>query len=452
MPELRDLPAIEKLLQSPALAPLVHAHGAESIKGRLRMLQGEMRQQRAVPEWATEAEGYVDAIGQALPKTDYVPVFNLTGTVIHTNLGRALLSQELWDDIAPLITRPMNLEYDLVEGARGQRDTVVEERLCELMGCEAVTIVNNNAAALMLVLNTFGLNAEVAVSRGELVEIGGSFRLPELMHRAGCRLLEVGTTNRTRIADFAEVAPQAAMLLKVHPSNYHMEGFTESVSAGELGALGAKHNVPSCVDLGSGSLVDLSQWGLPKEPTPQSVLAQGADLVTFSGDKLLGSVQCGIIAGSRPLVEKIRKNPMKRALRVDKLTLTILNATLKLYRQPEVLTEHLPLLKTLTLSTATLVERAEQVIAQLPEGLSGDVLDSHAQIGSGALPDQTIPSVAVGLTHEHLSAQKLATALRGAATPIVGRIKDNQVLLDMRGAAPMAELLQTLQQLVLAQD
>ena len=245
MPELRDLPAIEKLLQSPALAPLVHAHGAESIKGRLRMLQGEMRQQRAVPEWATEAEGYVDAIGQALPKTDYVPVFNLTGTIIHTNLGRALLSQELWDDIAPLITRPMNLEYDLVKGARGQRDTVVEERLCELMGCEAVTIVNNNAAALMLVLNTFGLNAEVAVSRGELVEIGGSFRLPELMHRAGCRLLEVGTTNRTRIADFAEVASQAAMLLKVHPSNYHMEGFTESVSAGELGALGAEHNVPS---------------------------------------------------------------------------------------------------------------------------------------------------------------------------------------------------------------
>ena len=445
MPTLRDLPAIETLMQSESIAPLTKVHGAQVIKDRLRDLQNAMRQTRNVPDWAADPSGYSQELERTLVKTDFVPVFNLTGTVIHTNLGRALLSKELWRDIEPLVTRPMNLEYDLVKGSRGQRDTAVEERLCELMRCEAVTIVNNNAAALMLVLNTFGLNAEVAVSRGELVEIGGSFRLPELMSRAGCRLLEVGTTNRTRLDDFAAVIDRASMLLKVHPSNYHIEGFTESVEAPELATLATAHNIPSCIDLGSGSLVDLSQWGLPREPTPQGVLEQGADLVTFSGDKLLGAVQCGIIAGKKTLIEQIRKNPMKRALRVDKVTLAILNATLKLYNDPAVLPEHLPLLKTLTLSTKALAARAEHIIANLPAGLTGEVLNSQAQIGSGALPDQTIASVAVGLTHHSLSAQRLVDGLRTAQPPIIGRVKDDQVLLDMRGADPMDELIQALQ-------
>ena len=449
MPTLRDLPAIETLMQSDAIAPMILAHGAQVIKNRLRDLQNAMRQERSVPDWATEPSGYSTELEKTLVKSDYVPIFNLTGTVIHTNLGRALLSQNLWREIEPLVTRPMNLEYDLIKGARGQRDTVVEERLCQLMRCEAVTIVNNNAAALMLVLNTFGLNAEVPVSRGELVEIGGSFRLPELMSRAGCRLLEVGTTNRTRLDDFAEVIERASMLLKIHPSNYHIEGFTESVEAPELATLASAHNIPSCVDLGSGSLVDLSHWGLPKEPTPQSVLEQGIDLVTFSGDKLLGAVQCGIIAGKKTLIEQIRKNPMKRALRVDKVTLAILNATLKLYNDPSLLPKHLPLLNTLTLSPETLVARAEELIANLPTGLAGEAVNSQAQIGSGALPDQTIPSVALSLTHDSLSAQKLVDGLRAAPTPIVGRIKDDQVLLDMRGADPMSELIDTLQRVEL---
>ena len=449
MPTLRDLPAIETLMQSDAIAPIILAHGAQVIKNRLRDLQNAMRQERRVPDWATEPSGYSTELEKTLVKSDYVPIFNLTGTVIHTNLGRALLSQNLWREIEPLVTRPMNLEYDLIKGARGQRDTVVEERLCQLMRCEAVTIVNNNAAALMLVLNTFGLNAEVPVSRGELVEIGGSFRLPELMSRAGCRLLEVGTTNRTRLDDFAAVIERASMLLKIHPSNYHIEGFTESVEAPELATLASAHNIPSCVDLGSGSLVDLSHWGLPKEPTPQSVLEQGIDLVTFSGDKLLGAVQCGIIAGKKTLIDQIRKNPMKRALRVDKVTLAILNATLKLYNDPSLLPKHLPLLNTLTLSPETLVARAEELIANLPTGLAGEAVNSQAQIGSGALPDQTIPSVAISLTHDSLSAQKLVDGLRAAPTPIVGRIKDDQVLLDMRGADPMSELIDTLQRVEL---
>jgi L-seryl-tRNA(Ser) seleniumtransferase len=447
MPELRDLPAIESLLQSAAIADLIQCHGTQVVKAKLRELQQTMRTERVVPDWGVEAQGYAQALTQSLSKADYTPVFNLTGTVIHTNLGRALLSQTLWRDVEPLVTRPMNLEYDLVKGVRGQRETVVEQRLSELMNCEAVTIVNNCAAALMLVLNTFGLRAQVPVSRGELVEIGGSFRLPELMSRAGCDLVEVGTTNRTRLSDYAAVAGSASMLLKIHPSNYHIEGFTESVEAPELAGLAKEYGIPSCVDLGSGSLVDLSQWGLPKEPTPQSVLDQGVDLVTFSGDKLLGSVQCGIIAGRKELIEQIRSNPMKRALRADKVTMAILNATLKLYNEPQQLPEHLPLLKTLTLSQDALRSRAKQLIEGLPEQLTGTLIESEAQIGSGALPDQTIDSIGVILQHPSFSAQKLADALRRCKTPIIGRIKADQVILDMRGADPLDELIINIQSL-----
>ena len=447
MPELRDLPAIESLLQSAAIANLIQCHGTQVVKAKLRELQQTMRTERVVPDWGVEAQGYAKALTQSLSKADYTPVFNLTGTVIHTNLGRALLSQTLWRDVEPLVTRPMNLEYDLVKGVRGQRETVVEQRLSELMNCEAVTIVNNCAAALMLVLNTFGLRAQVPVSRGELVEIGGSFRLPELMSRAGCDLVEVGTTNRTRLSDYAAVAGSASILLKIHPSNYHIEGFTESVEAPELAGLAKEYGIPSCVDLGSGSLVDLSQWGLPKEPTPQSVLDQGVDLVTFSGDKLLGSVQCGIIAGRKELIEQIRSNPMKRALRADKVTMAILNATLKLYNEPQQLPEHLPLLKTLTLSQDALRSRAKQLIEGLPEQLTGTLIESEAQIGSGALPDQTIDSIGVILQHPSFSAQKLADALRRCKTPIIGRIKADQVILDMRGADPLDELIINIQSL-----
>jgi L-seryl-tRNA(Ser) seleniumtransferase len=449
MPELRDLPAIESLLQSEAIAPFIESHGAQAVKVRLRELQQTMRTDRLVPDWGGDAQGYAQALEQRLSKKDFTPVFNLTGTVIHTNLGRALLSQTLWRDIEPLVTRPMNLEYDLSSGKRGQRETIVEERLSELMNCEAATVVNNCAAALMLVLNTFGLGAPVPVSRGELVEIGGSFRLPELMSRAGCQLVEVGTTNRTHLRDYAAVADEASMLLKIHPSNYHIEGFTESVEAPELAGLAKEHDIPSCVDLGSGSLVDLSQWGLPKEPTPQSVLAQGIDLVTFSGDKLLGSVQCGIIAGRKDLIEQIRSNPMKRALRADKVTMTILNATLKLYNDPQQLPQQLPLLKTLTLSQETLRLRAKELIDSLPVPLNGTVLESEAQIGSGALPDQTIASIGVTLSHPGLSAKKLADALRSSQIPIIGRIKDDQVILDMRGADPLDELIANIQSLAL---
>src|SRR5690606_39167447 len=272
-------------------------------------------------------------------------VFNLTGTVLHTNLGRALPAPELFDAVRDLATRPMNLEFDLTTGVRGVRDAPVVRRLVLLTGAEAATVVNNNAAALLLVLNTLAHDRPVPVSRGELIEIGGSFRLPEIMERAGCRLLEVGTTNRTHPADFRRaLAERPALLLKVHPSNFHISGFTRAVSTRELAGIARGAGVPLCVDLGSGTLVDLARWGLPHEPTPAEVLRHGADLVTFSGDKLLGGVQAGLIVGRRDLIDALNANPLKRALRPDKVTLALLDRTLALYEEPDTLPMRLPLL------------------------------------------------------------------------------------------------------------
>ena len=444
MPDLRDLPAVDTVLNAIELQPAIAQHGVQAVRDEIRAAQAVMREQREVPEWAVSAAAYAALVEDKLSPLGYRPVFNLTGTILHTNLGRALVSEALWQRVQPLVTRPMNLEFDLSSGRRGDRDLILERRLQRLTGCEAATIVNNNAAALALVLNTFAQNRKVPVSRGELIEIGGSFRLPELMARSGCELQEVGTTNRTHLKDFAAVAADAAMLLKVHPSNYFIGGFSHEVTSAELGTLAAQHDIPSCVDLGSGTLVDLTRWGLPAEPTPQSVLKDGIDLVTFSGDKLLGGAQAGIIVGRRDLLEQIKRNPLKRAMRADKITLAILEQTLKLYEKPDELPVHLPLLATMTLSLAALAERAQQICAALPSPWSGQAADATAQIGSGALPDQTISSIAVRLSHPELSAEQQSARLRCLPTPVIGRIHEDQVWLDTRGAAPFDELIQTL--------
>lgn len=447
MAQLRDLPGLDRIIQDTAIQEIAARYGLTSVKQALREIQADLRAEGTAPDWATDTSAYCAPLHQILRPVRYTPVFNLTGTIIHTNLGRALLSADLWRNIEPLVTRPMNLEYDLDAGMRGDRDAVIEQRLCRLIGCEAATIVNNCAAALMLVLNTFALNQKVAVSRGELVEIGGSFRLPELMQRAGCGLLEVGTTNRTRGSDYAQVTDEVAMLLKVHPSNYHIAGFTEDVGAAELGQIAAAASLPSCVDLGSGSLIDMTRWNLPPEPTPQSILKQGIDLVAFSGDKLLGGVQAGFIVGAKAFVDPLRKNPMKRALRLDKVALAILDATLQLYENPEHLTAKLPLLRTLTLSETALLARAETVRAALPAAFISQIVSSEAQIGSGALPDQNLASIAVTIRHEDRSATEIATALRQLPVPVVGRIKDDLVWLDMHGAEPLDELTRQLAEL-----
>lgn len=441
----RDLPAIERLLAAPELAQLVSVHGQETVKSALRELQAEVRAGSDVPAWAVSASGYAALLRNRWASQGYRPVFNLTGTIIHTNLGRALLDRRLWRDVEPLVTRPMNLEFDLESGQRGHRDSHVAERLSRLCGAEAATVVNNGAAALLLILNTFALSRKVPVSRGELIEIGGSFRLPEIMARSGASLIEVGTTNRTRIADFAKVAGESALLLKVHPSNYHIEGFTESATNRDMAELAKRNSIPFVVDLGSGALIDLTRYGLPHEPTPYEVLNEGADLVSFSGDKLLGSIQAGLIVGRRDLIDALDKNPLKRALRCDKVTLVLLDATLHAYEAPDSLPERLPLLRTLTLPMPTLTTRAEAVVAVLNRVLPDaciSIENASAQIGSGSLPDQKLPSLCVRI--ESVSLDALATNLRKLSVPVISRIHKDALWLDMRGADPLDELLTVL--------
>ena len=440
MYELRDLPGVDALIQDKSLEVALSRFGPAAVKEAIRDIQNDIRASKKVPEWSINPSGYLSPIFQALDSQTYRTIFNLTGTIIHSNLGRALIDPSIIEEITPLLSRPINLEYDLDAGSRGQRDAFVEAQLSRLTGCEAAAIVNNNAAALMLVLNTFALGKFVPVSRGELVEIGGSFRLPELMTKSGSNLIEVGTTNKTHVEDFKNVLEESAMLLKVHPSNYHISGFSEEVDAKELAKLADSQGIPSCVDLGSGALIDLSRWSLPSEPTPQSVLSQGVDLVTFSGDKLLGAVQSGLIVGKKTLIDQIKKNPLKRALRADKLTLTILSKVLRLYEDPETLDQKLPLLKTLTTPLTELENRAEKLKTAFSKKFSIETRENTVQIGSGALPDKTVDSLALVIKHEDMKPEDLLSKMRTLSTPIIGRIKEDRVWLDMRGAEPFEEL------------
>lgn len=440
MYELRDLPGVDALMKDDSLEVALSRFGPAAVKQAIRNIQKEIRDSKRVPEWSINPSGYLSPIFQALDSQTYRTIFNLTGTIIHSNLGRALIDPSIIEEITPLLSRPINLEYNLDTGSRGQRDAFVEAQLSRLTGCEAAAIVNNNAAALMLVLNTFALGKFVPVSRGELVEIGGSFRLPELMTKSGSNLIEVGTTNKTHIEDFESVLEESAMLLKVHPSNYHISGFSEEVEAKELAKLANSQGIPSCVDLGSGALIDLSKWSLPSEPTPQSVLSQGIDLVTFSGDKLLGAVQSGLIVGKKTLIDQIKKNPLKRALRADKLTLTILSKVLRLYEDPETLDQKLPLLKTLTTPVTELENRAETLKSAFSENFSLETRMSTVQIGSGALPDKTVESLALVVKHNQMKPEDLLSRMRSLSTPIIGRIKEDRVWLDLRGAEPLEEL------------
>jgi L-seryl-tRNA(Ser) seleniumtransferase len=449
MSMLRHLPGIDRLLQSSEMAPIISAHGIETVKRQLRKLQSSWREQGDMPSWAVEPKHYAAHLQSMFATAGYQAVFNLTGTIIHTNLGRALLSEEMMRSVEPLVTQPMNLEYDLSRGSRGDRDKIVEDRLKVLTGAEAATVVNNNAAAVMLCLNSIALGADVIVSRGELIEIGGSFRLPELMERAGCRLEEVGTTNRTHLKDYrAAIDDQTAMLLKVHPSNYHISGFTREASIPDLAELAHERQLPLCVDLGSGTLVDLERWGLPHEPTPQEILQQGADLVTFSGDKLLGSVQAGIIVGRERYVALLKSNPMKRALRPDKLTLAFLDKTLRLYEAPESLAENLPLLRCLTTPLAVLEERGNAIADCLKNVLpefSIELVSSECQIGSGSLPDQNIASRAIRISHDNdAMVRSLGEQLRALETPVIVRLHREALWLDLRGAERLQALLAVL--------
>ena len=397
------------------------------------------------------------------------PVLNLTGTVVHTNLGRAELPEVAVEAMAEAARSATNLEIDLATGKRGERDTHVEAWLARLTGAEAATVVNNNAAAVLLVLNTLARGREVPVSRGELIEIGGSFRLPEIMERAGCRLVEVGTTNRTHLEDFARaIGERTGAVMTVHTSNYVVEGFTAAPEPAALAALARERGVPWVHDLGSGTLIALERFGLPHEPTPREVLANGADLVTFSGDKLLGGPQSGIVAGSARLVAEVRRNPMKRALRVDKTTLAALGALLPLYANPEKLARELPALRRLVRPAAEIRAVAERVAAKLRgrltfagrvepaevEAVGVEAVECASRIGSGALPVDTRPSAGVALRPPSGAGggrrasgrrvEALAAALRALPLPVVGRIREGALVLDLRCLDRESDLLDAL--------
>ncbi|HEX8783615.1 MAG TPA: L-seryl-tRNA(Sec) selenium transferase, partial [Steroidobacteraceae bacterium] len=367
-----DIPSVDQLLRAPPLRELLARHGHTAVTATLRLLLAQLRRaalageldQAGLEESAIAAAVTAQLADAARPALR--TVFNLSGTVLHTNLGRALLPVAARDAVVRAMSAPVNLEYDLAAGGRGERDTLVERTLCELTGAAAALVVNNNAAGVLLMLSGLASRREVLVSRGELIEIGGSFRLPDIMRRAGARLIEVGTTNRTYLADYEQaLGPRSALLMKVHTSNYAIAGFTASVSLAELVKLGQARRIPVAVDLGSGSLVDLRRWQLPAEPTVREAIAAGADLVAFSGDKLLGGPQAGLLVGRADLIEKLRRDPLKRALRVGKLTLAALDAVLTLYRAPEHLAERLTTLRLLTRPVSDLQTQAARLRATL---------------------------------------------------------------------------------------
>ena len=440
---LRDrraaLPSVDRVLVAAQTSGLIERYGRRLVTDMVREV---ITKHRGAHKPAS-LDAIVAETGerlQRLMRPSQRRVFNLTGTVLHTNLGRAPLPEEAVAAAAEAMRAPSTLEYDLDSGRRGERDDHIAHWLTRLTGAEAALAVNNNAGALLLALNALAAGREAIVSRGELIEIGGSFRLPDIMERAGAKLREVGTTNRTHLRDFERaIGAETALILKVHTSNYEIRGFTASVSAPRLAALARERGVPLVEDLGSGTLADLEDWGLPHEPTVSEALKAGADLVSFSGDKLLGGPQAGLVVGRADLIAVLAKNPLKRPLRLDKIRLAALEAVLRLYADPDRLAQRLPALRLLARSSAeieALARRIEPVLAKALGGIATvSRVDTKSQIGSGALPVSLLPSAGLALSplDESSSAtDKLARRLRLLPIPVIGRIEAGRVVLDLR--------------------
>jgi L-seryl-tRNA(Ser) seleniumtransferase len=443
----RALPSIDRLLNESRTAELIARYGRQFVVETLRVVLDAERSVRAAADshsGAIDEHRLIEACAAHLheaTRPSLKPVFNLTGTVLHTNLGRAVMPRCAAEAVMLVMTQPVNLEFDLEGASRGERDSHIERWLVRLTGAEAAAVVNNNAAAVYIVLNTLAARKEVLVSRGELVEIGGAFRIPDIMSRAGCRLHEVGTTNRTHARDYVgALSARTAAIMKVHTSNYAIQGFTAAVPERELAAIAHDHALPFVVDLGSGTLVDLEHYGLPHEPTAREALTNGADVVTFSGDKLLGGPQAGLIVGRKDLIDRIRKNPMKRALRVDKMTLAALDAVLQLYTNPARLREELPTLRDLSRPTSDIEAQAQRLLpviaAAVGERAQVRVVRCASQIGSGSLPVESLPSAAIAIEMNEKgrrsSVRRVAEAFRKLPQPVIGRISEGAFLLDLR--------------------
>jgi L-seryl-tRNA(Ser) seleniumtransferase len=433
--------AILRALDAPAGVP--RARVVDAVRAAL----AERRRLVLTATSADELEGVALDVASLLPRVRTIlaretawrldRVVNATGVVLHTNLGRAPLAAAALERLRLVGARYSNLELDVATKARGSRYDHVDALLCRLSGAEASLVVNNNAAAVLLALESLGRGREVVVSRGELIEIGGAFRIPDIMARSGARLVEVGTTNRTRLADYAAaVTAETALLLKVHPSNYRVVGFTEGVTTAELAGLGRERGIPVLEDLGSGCFVDLRPWGLPREPTVPETVAAGADVVTFSGDKLLGGPQAGIVVGRRALVERLRRNPLNRALRIDKLTLAALEATLRAYEDPAGAVREIPALRMLTAPVAVVRRRARRVLRAVPAAVRAAlglaVVGDRSEVGGGALPLAVLPTAALALGTAVHPAETLDVRLRAGRPPVIGRIANDRLLLDCR--------------------
>jgi len=438
---LRQIPKIDNLLQTPQIRLLCQEYPRSSVVEAVRTSVAHLRQHVLDGTIAAiSLETLFAQIHLQVAKTQerhLKPVINGTGIIVHTNLGRSNLSPKAIAAVVEVAGSYSNLEYDLERGERGSRYSHVEGLLCELLGCESALVVNNNAAAVLLVLSALGQGKEAIVSRGELVEIGGSFRIPDVIQQGGCLLREVGTTNRTHLRDYANAIHEGtALILKVHTSNYRIMGFTAAVPLAELTALSVKHNIPLVEDMGSGLLIKLSAYGLADEPTVQESLAAGVDIVTFSGDKLLGGPQAGLIVGKKVYIDRMKKHPLTRAFRIDKMTLAALEATLLHYRDATDALQHLPTLQLLSLTPGALKAKATRLVALLREAaVAAQVVEATSQVGGGALPMQELPTSCVRLDIPGWSPNQLEEHLRRGMPPIIGRIVKDQYLLDVRTIA-----------------
>ncbi|MEA4846420.1 MAG: L-seryl-tRNA(Sec) selenium transferase [Clostridiaceae bacterium] len=441
---LSSIPSVDELMRDKELERLTGLYSRTAVVEGIREYLKEYRKyvmslEKAEPDLINDSyiiKGIIEKI-HGMMRSNLVNVVNATGVVLHTNLGRSPISGRLRDTLWNISSRYSNLEMDLESGERGSRYSHVEKLICKLTGAQAAMVVNNNAAAVMLVLSTIAKSREVVVSRGQLVEIGGSFRVPDVMEQSGAALVEVGTTNKTHLSDYERaVNENTAALMKVHTSNYRILGFTSEVETEDMVALGRKLGLPVIEDLGSGLLVDLTEYGLPYEPTVQQAVKAGMDVVTFSGDKMLGGPQAGIIAGKKEYIDKMKKNPLTRAIRIDKLTLAALEGTLRLYMDKELALKEIPVLRMLTYDSEELNKRARRLGVRLKKSIGAmaaiGVEDEFSEVGGGSMPLHKMPTKVVAIKPKTVSLTQLEEKLRAYKTPVVARIGRDRLMLDIR--------------------